>query len=168
MYFSELTILYLQILASIFMGWDYFMPLAWRGKINTSVERYVLGVQSNVDRDILCAWEVIRGNIKHIVTAAIMFICSYGIMQLIIAYEHILPVAINILLVVVCLVLIVMPIMFLMNLISEIIVPIGVGGVFFRSLTTFLTRTEKGPIAGIGFVFLLISFMMRYANYSAK
>ncbi|WP_145554844.1 hypothetical protein [Yersinia canariae] len=166
MHFSELTILSFQVAASIFMGWDYFMPIAWRGKVNISVERYVLGVQSNVDRDILRAWEVIRGNLKHIVTAAIILVCSYGIMQFIITYEHVLPVAINIFLAVVCLVLMVMPIIFLMNLISEIIVPIGVGGVFFRSLTTFLTRTEKGPIAGIGFVFLLISFMMRYVNYN--
>jgi len=33
-----------------------------------------------------------------------------------------------------------------------------------RVLATFQLITEKGPFAGIGFIILLISFVMRYKN----
>ncbi|WP_145483123.1 hypothetical protein [Yersinia rohdei] len=166
MQFSELTILYFQMLASIFMGWDYFMPILWRKKINIRLGEYFLGVQSNVDRDISRVWKRAVSSIKRVIISVIMLLCAFGIMRFSIVYGKGFPIAVDILLMTIYLLLIAAPSIFLVELLLSVIVSFGVGGVFFRSTATFLTKTEKGPIAGVGFIFLLVSFVMRYVNYS--
>lgn len=51
---------------------------------------------------------------------------------------------------------------YLLGVFVKIITPLGLGGSIFRITTTFLLNTEKGPVAGVGFLALVISFIMRY------
>ena len=55
---------------------------------------------------------------------------------------------------------------FIVGQIARLFVALGFGGLMLRSITTFLLKTEKGPLAGTGFLVLLFSFGMRYMNIS--
>jgi hypothetical protein len=49
----------------------------------------------------------------------------------------------------------------ILSIVTDILVPVGLGGLF-RIITTFILGSPKGPLAAIGFICLCISFALRY------
>lgn len=164
MVFSEITVLSCQIVASLLMGSDYFMPSVWRAKINQSLFGYFARLRDNVDRDISQKFKETFAQLKRIFICLCLIATSSAIYYFrIFLYEHLTPIPY------LCLVLIsflfsALALNVLIGHAIKLLVALGVGGLFFRSISTFLLKTEKGPLAGTGFLMLLISFIMRYAN----
>lgn len=163
MQFNELTILYFQVAAALLMGWDYFTPTSWREHTNRVLTQYFVQVQGSVDHDLAGAWAYIKVSATRIFAALVSFGLAYAVLKVGGALGHSQPY-----------VILVTGLAFLfffaagaltlINVVTPLLIPLGLGGVF-RLLTTFLTSTEKGPMAGLGFLSLLVSFVMQYMNY---
>lgn len=160
--FSELTILYFQMAAAALMGWDYFTPKTWRQQMDKFLGRYFDGVQQNV----VGAWSFLRDSMTKIVISLFSFGLAYLFLKMSSAYSGGFKSEVVLITGLLYLLLVAGGFLTLLNIIMLLLVPLGVGGVF-RGITTFLTRTEKGPMSGLGFMALLVSFVMRYINYTA-
>ncbi|TMU18052.1 hypothetical protein E0L35_19975 [Halomonas sp. ATBC28] len=164
--FEELTILYFQIAAGVMMGWDYFTPKSWREHMNGVLSEYVSGVQGRVDEDLSGALVFLKVSLPKIIASFIAFGLAYFVLRFGSSIngewraEAILVTGL------VYLMLVAGGLITLMNIVFPLLVPLGLGGVF-RGITMVLTSTEKGPLAGLGFLSLLVSFVMRYMNYTA-
>ena len=160
---QQLLILKFQIAASILMGLDYFMPESWREKANEKAKGYFSGVQSRVDSDMNSAWEYIKSKTAKIITASVMLGLAFLMLNfksLPILMES--PVFLS-LWSIATLLLFSGGFLTLFNIFMDILLPIGLGGLF-RAFTTFILGSPKGPLAAIGFICLCISFGLRY-NY---
>lgn len=164
--FSDLTILYFQMAAAALMGWDYFTPKSWRQQMDEFLGRYFGGVQQNVDKDIVGAWSFLKDSMTKIVISLFSFGLAYLLLKMSSAYSGDFKSEIVLITGFFYLLLVAGGFLTLLNIIMPLLVPLGVGGVF-RGITTFLTSTEKGPMSGLGFLALLVSFVMRYINYTA-
>ncbi|MRJ44857.1 hypothetical protein KF946_00955 [Idiomarina loihiensis] len=160
---QQLIILKLQIAASILMGLDYFMPESWREKANEKAKAYFSGVQSRIDSDITSAWEYIKSKVAKIITAVVML----GLAFLMLYFKS-LPIIVESpvflsLWSIAPLLLFTGGFLTLFSIFMDILLPVGLGGLF-RALTTFILGSPKGPLAAIGFICLCLSFFLRY-NY---
>ncbi|WMN59561.1 hypothetical protein NI389_15495 [Pseudoalteromonas xiamenensis] len=160
---QQLLVLKFQIAASILMGLDYFMPESWREKANEKAKAYFSGVQSRVDSDITSTWEYIKSKIAKIITAVVML----GLGFLMLNFNS-LPILVESpaflsLWSIAALLLLTGGFLTLSNIFMYILIPVGLGGLF-RSFTTFILGSPKGPLAAIGFICLCVSFGLRY-NY---
>lgn len=162
MTFSNETILACQITAAIFMGWDYFMPKSHRKLLNRKLREYFSGVQSNVDNDIGKTVEYIIVGIRPILLSLSMVVIGVILMRIGIKNPILSP-WFFLLLNLGALTIFCIGFNYLLGVFVKIITPLGLGGIF-RITTTFLLNTEKGPVAGVGFLALVISFIMRYFN----
>jgi hypothetical protein len=163
MQFNELTILYFQVAAALLMGWDYFTPTSWREHMNGMLAQYFGQVQGRIDHDLAGAWAYIKVSATRIFAALVSFGLAYAVLKVGGVLGHSQPYV----------VLVTNLVSFsffaagaltLINIVTPLLIPIGLGCVF-RLFTTFLTSTEKGPMSGIGFLSLLVSFVMQYMNY---
>lgn len=164
MVFSEITVLSCQIVASLLMGCDYFMPSVWRAKINRSLFGYFARLRDNVDKDISQKFKETFAQLKIIFFCLCLIAISYAIFYFrVFLYENLTPM-LYLCLVIISLLLSVLALHVIIGYAVKLLVALGVGGLFFRSISVFLLTTEKGPLAGTGFLMLLISFIMRYSN----
>lgn len=164
MVFSEITVLSCQIVASLLMGCDYFMPSTWRAKINQILFGYFARLRDNVDRDISQKFKETFAQIKIIFFCLCLLAISYAIYYFrIFLYELLTPIP-YLCLTLISLLFSALALNVLIGHAVKLLVVLGVGGLFFRSISVFLLKTEKGPLAGTGFLMLLISFIMRYSN----
>ncbi len=166
MTFTEMQILYCQVFAAAFMGWDYFMPKRCRQWLDERANRYFGGVQRNVDKDIGDAFQFLIENRFKVLVSIIFLLLGYVSLKLGSLYTGQFSAEVAFFSGLVFLFFSAGGFLTLMNVLIQLVVPFGAGGLF-RIVTTFLTRTEKGPIAGIGFLALLVSFAMRYANQTS-
>ncbi|WP_032939934.1 hypothetical protein [Citrobacter youngae] len=162
MTFSDETIMACQITAAIFMGWDYFMPKSHRKLLNRKLREYFSGVQCNVDKDIGKTVEYIIVGIRPILLSLLMVVVGIVIMRLSIKLSDLSP-WLFLISNLTSLTIFCVGFNYLLGVFVKIITPLGLGGIF-RLTTTFLLNTEKGPVAGVGFLALVISFIMRYCN----
>lgn len=165
MRFNELTILYFQVAAAMLMGWDYFMPKSWREHMNRVLAQYFDQVQSRVDHDLAGAWAHIKESTRRISFALVSFGLAYAVLK----FGGVLGHSQSYVILVIYLVflfLFTVGTLILINVVTPLLTPLGLGGIF-RLFTTFLTSTEKGPMSGLGFLSLLVSFVMQYINYTA-
>ena len=160
--FSDLAILKWQIAASALMGVDYFMPRSWRERLNNMLVRYFTGVQGNIDADIKSAASYLWGVRIALLVALLCLAASWAISHFFFGLRNALP-TLFLISVFAFIVLFGCGIVGLSQLLVPAIIPFLVGGPM-RGVITFLTKTEKGPLAGIGFLCLIISFAARYAN----
>lgn len=160
MIFDDLMILKLQILAALLMGWDYFFSTSLRGNIDNFFRNQIYTIQQNTDKTIILNLSYLRTKIKIILISCLLFIGGIILIFPIIRLHNI---------------YLVFSIFFigiifttygvkkLFEILFPKIVHLGIQ-IIVRLISMFLIKTEKGVIAGIGFVFLLISFGMRYFN----
>ena len=165
MQFSNLTILYFQVAAALLMGWDYFTPKVWRQYVDGALGRYFGGVQERVDSDLAAAWSYIKANLTRIIASLVSFALAYGVLKLGGWLGHSQP-YVMLIIGLLFLLFISAGALSLINIVTPLLVPLGLGGVF-KAVTKFLTTTERGPLAGLGFLALLVSFVMRYLNIHA-
>lgn len=163
--FEEITILYFQISAAVMMAWDYFTPRSWREYMDGVLGKYFSGVQRNVDKDINQSLEYLKVNIPRIFVSFLAFGLAYLVLKFGASFDGSSRPVAALVTGILYLFLVSGGFFTLMNIIFPLLVPLGIGGVF-KAITKFLTSTEKGPLAGLGFLCLLVSFVMRYINYT--
>lgn len=164
MYFSDMTVFTFQVTAALMMGWDYLMPARLREKMNNKLKNRFLTIQSNVDTKMKDFIKEITSDYKVIIISAIMIILGLFIINNINTLMKIGYPSVAFFISLIGTISLALGGFFLLNLVSNIITHFFIGGVIPRMLLTFLTLTEKGPFAGMGFIVLLISFFMRYQN----
>ncbi len=164
MVFSEITVLSCQIVASLLMGCDYFMPSTWRVKINQSLSEYFSRLRDNVDREISEKFREVFARLQ------IIFFC-FCLLAIAVAIYHFrvflfdnLPPILYLCVTMISLLCAAIALHYIIGNIVKLLVALSIGGLFFRSISVFLLKTEKGPLAGTGFLMLLVSFIMRYTN----
>lgn len=164
MYFSDMTVFTFQVTAALMMGWDYLMPARLREKMNNKLKNRFLTIQSNVDTKMKDFIKEITSDYKVIMISAIMIILGLFMINNINALMNIGYPSVAFFISLIGTISLALGGFFLLNLVSNIITHFFISGVIPRMLLTFLTLTEKGPFAGMGFIVLLISFFMRYQN----
>lgn len=164
--FEELTILYFQVAAAVMMGWDYFTPKTWRLYMDGVLGKYFGGVQSNFDKDINQSFEFLKVNIPRVLASFLAFGLAYLVLKFGASFDGSSRPEVALITGLLYLFLVSGGFLTLVNIIFPLLVPLGMGGIF-KAITKFLTSTEKGPLAGLGFLCLLVSFVMRYINYTA-
>lgn len=161
-----MTILFFQITAALMMGWDYFIPKKWREATNKKLKLHFSEKITNLDNKVI---EFIKSTISDIkIIVVSIFLVIYGVSIL----EHlnfITKMHYTIIKFIISLsgtLALLAGGSYLAGLIIHIINHILINTIFPRIILTFLSLTEKGPFSGIGFIFLLISFFMRYKKIS--
>ena len=158
---QQLTILQLQFFAALFMGLDYFMPDSWRTYLNSFAEKYFSGVQGRVDKDLVSSWEQIKNNSAKIFVSIFSLATCFLTAELTKTPLLQESPSLNSLLVIAVVLLFAAGFLPLFKIIIDLVVPVGFGGIL-RILTSFILGSPKGPLAAIGFVSLLLSFLFRY------
>lgn len=166
MQFEELTILYFQIAAAAMMGWDYFTSKSWREHMDGVLGEYFSGVQGRVDKDLSGALGFLKASVPKIIASFMAFGLAYLTLKFGSSINGEWRAEAVLVTGLLYLMLVAGGLITLMNIVFPLLVPLGLGGVF-RGVTMFLTSTEKGPLAGLGFLSLLVSFVMRYMNHTA-
>ncbi|MDX6042986.1 hypothetical protein [Scandinavium lactucae] len=164
MVFSEITVLSCQIVASLLMGCDYFMPSAWRAKINHSLSEYFSRLRDNVDRDISQKFKETLAQLQIVLFCLCLIAIAAAIYHFRVFLFESLPPILYLCVTIISLLCAVIALHYIIGHTVKLLVALGLGGLFFRSVSVFLLKTEKGPLAGTGFLMLLVSFIMRYAN----
>jgi len=165
MRFDNITILYFQIAAAVLMGWDYFTPQSWRQRMDQKLTQYFGQVQSNVDHDLKGSFAYLKASGTRIIAALVALGLAYLVLKIgswLGTSQPYVVLATGLL----YLLFVAAGLLTLVNVVTPLLVPLGLGSVF-RALTTFLTTTERGAVAGLGFLALLVSFVMQYMNYTA-
>lgn len=164
MVFSEITVLSCQIVASLLMGCDYFMPTAWRAKVNQTLFGYFSRLRNNLDKDISQKIKETLAQLKVISFCLCLIAIAYAIYYFRVPlYENLTPI-LYLCLATISILCAALALHIIIGHAVKLLVALGIGGVFFRSISVFLLKTEKGPLAGTGFLMLLVSFIMRYVN----
>lgn len=163
MHFSELAILRWQIAASGLMGVDYFVPKISRDRINGSLTKYFRNVQGNVDADIESSisylWSVKWPLLVSVIGSFSPWMVHFLFTEINSRLHSMLFLSTNL----IALVFFSISVVGVVQLLAPTIVPFF-AGLPLRGVSAFLARTERGTLSGIGFICLIISFAMRYAN----
>jgi hypothetical protein len=160
---SDSTILYLQIVASLFMATDYFFDTDQREKINDTIKGSIEPLNANIDAEIQAHSYQVRKNWRKILVS-LAFVVNPLFSLLI--YDSIFDeLWVRAIVGLFSFALFGIGLVRLSALFTETIVPLLLAGVM-RSITRFLVKCPKGSIFGVGFIILLISFFCRYINLS--
>ena len=156
------AILILQVLAALFMATDYFFDEDQRKSINTKLQSLAQPIQDRVDEDLRSYWAVATQQWAKIVVSA-----AFLVLVLTINFvaphlkDHVAPILMG-LLGLLALFLLAGALPFLTSILVKVVVPATLAA-SLRSITWFLIRCPKGTVFGIGFLFLITSFAVRYA-----
>jgi len=161
---ESIFVLKWQVAATIMMGLDYFIPDAWRLKANNIVKNYFQGVQQKLDSDVALAVGDFKKDLPHIAISVTQV--ALGIALLLtrksLPEEFVLT---KFIILIIALFIIISGISFAFGSVLSLLQTLGVAGPF-RVFTMFLVSSPKGPLAAIGFIFLAISFYLRYTYIS--
>jgi hypothetical protein len=157
---QEMTVLYWQAGAACLMGFDYFVKDAWREKANAAVRLYFAGVQARVDHDLQLSWEYFKSKIPRLTSGAIFLGVWWFLMNVVLPIPQS-PTA-TALLALLAIGFFAGGFLGVFQVFMELYIPVGMG-LAFRTVTTFLVSSPKGPIAAIGMLCLFVSFALRHA-----
>lgn len=155
------VILLLQFIAALLMATDYFFDDKQRGVINAKLQSLAKPVQDRVDEDLRSYWVAATQQWAKIFVSLVFAIGAFLITLL---APHIKGLGAPILLALLALFslfLLAGSLPFLTGLLVQTVVPVTLAA-SLRSVTWFLIRCPKGTVFGIGFLFLLASFALRY------
>lgn len=161
----DITILKLQIIATTFMGADYFIPNKYRDIANEYVNDYFSGVQNRIDNNINLGIEHIKKNYKYLLTGALylFFVYVVNITKNKLYKNGTIDNTAFEILMLATLPFMVIGYLRIFKIMMDVFIPVGIASIL-RSITTFVTKSPKGPIAAIGMIFLMLSFYLRYRN----
>lgn len=163
---SEKIILGLQFLASLLMATDYFLSSERRLKVDHFIQDFVSPVHDRVKADLRIFLKNILGEMREIITLIFFSIVTWlglwlikdhpgwaapafmGFMTLLsllflIGFAYVVP--------------------RWLALFYVAVVPISLG-VPLLLICKFLLNCPKGTIFGVGFIFLMVAFGLRYIN----
>ena len=154
-------VLFLQFVAAILMATDYFFDEKQRGVINTKLQLLAQPVQDRVDSDLKLYWATATQQWAKIVVSVAFLLAAGLIIWLTPLLKMQLAPAVLTVLAVTSLLLLAGALPFLTGLLVQAVVPATLAG-SLRGVTWFLIRCPKGTVFGVGFLFLLASFALRY------
>ena len=161
---SEKYILSLQILASVFMGLDYFMTEDQRGTFNVFLKKYLHPLQQNEQRFLLSTYLNAKSNWLVITREFAIFSISLTMVL------YIIPSSAAWIDFWMSLTLCLVSLLALLSSSNKLIASAFHDGVPIAfsllkiSLARFLIRCPKGTGFGVGFLFLVASFICRSLN----
>nr|WP_278995729.1 hypothetical protein [Plesiomonas shigelloides] len=158
---QNLLIIKWQFAATLLMGLDYFISDSFREKANAYIKSYFQGMQERIDVDVKLAFSAFKGKLFHVLFSIIQIAIGVG---LVVLSRHIEENSIWLLIValIVAGFFIVAGFNFAFNTVFALLSKLGIAAPF-KLLTIYLVGSPKGPIAAIGFIFLMISFYLRYS-----
>jgi len=164
---SEVTIINLQVIASVLMGYEFFIS----GKMKTAIDLWakgrVLFVRDSSLKEVSHQLSVLKKNIPYYVSATVCLVLGIICSKMVIFFETQLN------LIWLAIIMALATIFFIVGAFNAVlekliieglapmIVPLGQWVV-----ALYLLFTAKGVISGVGFVFLAASFIVRYYNAS--
>lgn len=159
---SPKLILALQFVATLLMATDYFFDEDQRKIINRKLQSLARPIQDRVDDDLRSYWATATQQWAKIVVS-LAFVAAVAVINLLAPHlrDHVTPILLAIL-GFVALFLLAGSLPFLTNLIVRTVVPATLAG-SLRGITWFLIRCPKGTVFGVGFLFLMLSFALRYS-----
>ena len=158
---QELTVLKLQIVASVLMGADYFLMDTIREKLNGFIRSYAEGVASSADNDMKARFELLRSNLWHLLTYVAGLILAYLLFRLGGWLAQTQQVELAILALLLTIVLFGICVSQIFSLITHTLALTPVY-LLIKAMTIFVSKSPKGALAALGMVFLFISFGVRY------
>ena len=163
--FSEITILNLQLSASICMGYEYFLSDNIKIKVDSWAKKLAQNVQKESDQKIKQQFTVLRRNLRYLLVGILFLtigIASFRSISIVENDPSYFAIAIIFGFLAVFFILsginTVMERMIIEGM-APMVVPLGK-----KVITTYLLFTSKGVIAGTGMLLLLASFWCRYYN----
>lgn len=160
---SETTIITLQAIAALLMGYEYFFSVRFRDYLDSKIRLALMNTDQDCKNEIKKQIDIIWKNFGYIPATlffAISTVAIYFSLKLFVVPGF------NILV----LILALLSMLFcgycaLLGLgkILEITLPLAVPS-FLKAVVAFLLNCPKGIIAGIGMLFLIASFVCRYIN----
>lgn len=162
---SELTILKLQVVAAIFMGYDYFISSKIKDRLDEWAKNRIHDIQIQSNDAIKAQVQVLKRNLRTYVIAFAVMVAGAISLRFVAVFEQdqrtvLIAIAFGLMSVVLMLGAFktVLDRLVIEGL-APMVIPLGA-----RALAAYLLFTSKGVIAGIGMIFLLASFWARYAN----
>jgi hypothetical protein len=160
----EKYILVLQIVASVFMGLDYFLTEEQRSGLNGFLKRHLHQLQQSEQKLLTSTFLKARANRLTITVVLAVFSASLAMTL------YIIPTAATWPNVWAALLLILISMLALFSSANMLFASMWTDGVPFAfsllklSLARFLIRCPKGTGFGVGFLFLVVSFIFRSMN----
>lgn len=167
---SEKTILGLQFFASLLMATDYFLSPERRENVNKIIQNYVSPVHDRVQADLRTLQKNLLGEMWEILLLIAYSLFTWLGLMLInsmvsVHSQWAAPAFMGVMTVLTLLFLIgfayVLPQW--LNLFYLAAVPISLG-LPLLLICKFLLNCPKGTIFGVGFIFLMVAFGLRYMN----
>ena len=166
MIFDEKVVLIIQVAACLMMAAEYFFSKATRKSIDAYLVDYFGDIDSNVSKDWRRFLVYFRSERRRIFLSTSFVVCLVSFYNPLFSYIDRAGVFAVIGLLAILTFGFVKSMSVVCSVVASAAVLFGFGGLL-RAISTFLLRTEKGPLAGAGFLLLLISFSMQYANINA-
>jgi hypothetical protein len=160
---SEKTIIALQFLAAILMGYDYLVSIRFKESLDLKSQSLMAKLNTNC-REILDSQKEIILSHKSYFLASIIFavvaVLIYIFLKLIVTLEFDkLVLFLFIVFLLFCGYCTTIGCARIVGAVFPIIIP-----TFIKYLVIFLQRSSKGVIPAIGILFLFASFILRYLN----
>lgn len=163
MKFSAMHVLYFQIGAALFMGADYLIPKKWRNSLEKRIIGFLTHLHKSINVDIKKSIEVIQKNKTKLTLSFILIITTMIAPILLKSYTGSIAHQTQTIALVLSMLFWAIGVILVFSIMAEVISEFTFG-IAIASLAIYLIRNEKGPIAGFGFILLLTSFAMRWAN----
>lgn len=160
----EKYILTLQVVASVFMGLDYFLTEEQRAGLNGFLKRHLHQLQQSEQKFLISTFVKAKENRLLIAKVVAVFSASLAMAL------YIIPVAATWINTWAMLLLILISMLTLLSSANMLFASMWANGVPFvfsllkLSLARFLIRCPKGTGFGVGFLFLTVSFIFRSMN----
>lgn len=164
---SELTILHLQSVATVLMGYDYFLSDTLKEKANVVAGDIARTYHAQLDEKLKTQMGVFRSWLPTLITGAFYIALCFGLFVLIQTLANSkLGIAGSL-----AALLLLFPFLWYSNRAIKQVTNAFVNGVlpftfpaFGRVIITFLLYSSKGTIAALGMLFLFAAFVSRYIN----
>lgn len=161
---SDIAIINLQVVASILMGYEFFISSKMKGAIDKWAEIHAKSLKATSLEEVKAQVGIIKKHTPYYVTAVVFLVFGLASFKLISVFESNNFIWLAILIGFVAIFFIVGAFKSVLDkLIIEglapMIIPLGKW-----VLALYLLFTAKGVISGVGFIFLIASFVCRYHN----
>lgn len=162
MIISEHTLLFWDVPAGLLAGSEIFLSRSVSRAMNRELRAYFVGVQSRIDYDLVCAFGYLRKRFRKLVIGMFLTILPFIVLTPlvylttnhiflgdVIRFHLVLGFAVGIIVI--------------LDVLIPIVTSVGFG-LPARGITTLLTRSPKGTVQALGFICLIVSFLIQYVT----
>lgn len=158
---QQLHILYLQIAAGFLMSLDYFMPAAYRAKIDSRLGHHVETLRKVIYQDLVEAKAIFFQRRQDVVLRVLVFLLCVVCL----CYEKYWAIAtvpyLNFAISVFGIISMLWLLKVFFQILEPVIFPLITAGPV-SALLYFISKSGRGPLAAFGMLCLALSFLLRY------